>query len=137
MSDQSSNVPSINMISEGTRIVGSLSTQKDFRISGEVEGELRIEGKCIVASTAFIKGDIYASDADIAGKIDGEIIVKNKLIIRQSGQVTGDVHTKVLLVEEGARFEGACHMGTTPLGNTSRNGTSDAKTLKINQAVNQ
>jgi cytoskeletal protein CcmA (bactofilin family) len=109
-----SNVPSINMISEGTRIVGNLSTKKDFRISGELEGKLEIEGKCIVSASAVINGDILASDADIAGKVNGEIVVKNRLTLRQNCNISGDIHTKILVVEEGAMFQGACHMSAAP-----------------------
>jgi cytoskeletal protein CcmA (bactofilin family) len=135
MSDQN-NVPSINMISEGTKIVGTLTTQKDFRISGEVEGKLHIDGKCIVSATALIKGDIIAADADIAGRVEGEITVKSKLILRQTAQVTGDIHTKVLLVEEGAKFEGACHMSSNPVEKQSKDSVNSAP-LKFNKAANE
>lgn len=135
MSDQN-NVPSINMISEGTKIVGTLTTQKDFRISGEVEGKLHIDGKCIVSATALIKGDLIAADADIAGRVEGEIIVKSKLILRQTAHVTGDIHTKVLLVEEGATFEGACHMSSNPIEKKSKENANNAP-LKFNKAANE
>ncbi len=106
--------PAVNMISEGTTIKGTVTSQNDFRISGFVEGELEIKGKCIVTQTGKVKGDVQASDADISGTIDGKVQTANKLVLRQSAHVTGDIQTKVLLIEEGARFDGACSMGGKP-----------------------
>lgn len=104
--------PAVNMISEGTEIKGKVSSQNDFRISGFVDGELEIKGKCIITQTGKIHGDIQASDADISGTVDGTVVTANKLVLRQSAYVTGDIKTKVLLIEEGARFDGACSMGS-------------------------
>jgi cytoskeletal protein CcmA (bactofilin family) len=103
--------PAVNMISEGTEIKGKVKTQNDFRISGLVDGELDIKGKCIVTQTGTIKGDLNAQDADISGKVEGTVVTANRLILRQHAHVTGDITTKTLLIEEGARFDGACHMG--------------------------
>lgn len=130
------NIPSINMISEGTRITGNIVTQKDFRISGELEGKLDVEGKCIVSAPAVIYGDILAADADISGKVHGEIIVKNRLILRQNCMVTGDIHTKILVVEEGASFQGACHMSADPASRV-REDHREASPLKLTKAVNE
>ena len=133
MQDQN-NVPAINMISDGTRIKGTLETKKDFRISGELEGSLKVEGKCVVSATAVIKGDLIATEADIAGKIEGQVIVANRLILRQTCSVVGDIQTKSLLVEEGAKIEGACHMDSRP--SVSKNGVHpDASAKKYTQKV--
>jgi cytoskeletal protein CcmA (bactofilin family) len=104
------NLPSINMISEGTHVKGTLNTKNDIRIAGKLEGEAEAKGKLIIASTGVVDGDIEAVDADIAGKLLGEIHVSNKLILRQSAVVDGDIYTKSLLVEEGAQINGACRM---------------------------
>lgn len=113
----SNNLPAINMISEGTKIDGALRTNDDVRVAGEVDGEASSKGKFILTSTGKIEGDVKASDADIAGKVEGELRVSNKLILRQSAVVTGDIHTKILLVEEGAQFDGACNMSSNPATN--------------------
>lgn len=123
MQDHSS-VPAINMVSEGTRITGTLETKKDFRISGEIEGSLKVDGKCVVSATAVVKGDITATEADIAGRVEGQVTVSSKLTLRQTSTIIGDIVTKSLLVEEGAKFEGACHMGNRAA--VSKNGVHPA-----------
>lgn len=104
------NLPSVNMISEGTRLNGTIETQNDIRIAGTLEGEATAKGKIIVSSSGKIDGDLEAVDADIAGKIDGEVKVTNKLILRKSAIVEGDIYTKTILAEEGAQINGSFHM---------------------------
>jgi cytoskeletal protein CcmA (bactofilin family) len=122
-SSSSSSVPSVNMISEGTTVKGSLNTKNDVRVAGRIQGEATSEGKFILTGTGKVDGDVQASDADVAGKVEGELRVSNKLILRKTAEITGDIYTKVLLVEEGASFDGACKMSSNP---TSKNGVSSS-----------
>ena len=115
------NLPSVNMISEGTTLEGTLKTKSDIRIAGVVDGEANAKGKVIVSSTGEIKGNIKAVDADVAGKVDGEIKVTNKLVLRESALVEGDIYTQTLLVEEGAQINGEFRM-------TEDNSSSKSKT---------
>jgi cytoskeletal protein CcmA (bactofilin family) len=115
--------PSLNMISEGTTIKGTIKSQTDLRIAGRLEGEAICKGKVIISSSAHIDGNIASVDADVAGKIEGTIKVSNKLSLRQTAIVGGDIYTKVLIVEEGAQLNGNCRMGNQD-GNID--GASDA-----------
>lgn len=105
------NMPSVNMISEGTQLKGTLKTKNDIRIAGILEGEAKAKGKLIISSSGRIEGDVKSVDADIAGTLEGEIRVTNKLILRKSAVIDGDIYAKSLLVEEGAQINGACRMG--------------------------
>ncbi len=104
------NSPAITIISEGTRIEGNITVQNDFRLGGVVEGRVTVSGKCIVASTAAVTGDLEASDMDIAGTIDGDIISQNRVTLRKTAVVKGDLRTSVFTVEEGARIDGRIQM---------------------------
>jgi cytoskeletal protein CcmA (bactofilin family) len=131
-------IPSINLISEGTVVNGNITSKHGFRISGEIRGTVEVEGKCIVSPTAFIDGDLFAMDADISGQIDGEIIVKNKLILRHSARVNGNIRSKIIMVEEGAVFDGACHMGSTPEKKQSNSFTLDlSENVQLFKASNE
>ena len=104
--------PSLNMISEDTRIKGSINTQTDVRIAGRLDGEVFCKGKCIITGSAKIEGNVTSVDGDIAGSITGVLKVSNKLILRQSAKVKGDIYTKTLIIEEGAVMNGSCRMGS-------------------------
>ncbi len=103
--------PSVNMLSEGTRLKGDITSQTDIRIAGTVEGEARSNGKVIITGNGKVIGNISSSDADIAGTVEGEIKVSGKLTLRQNAVIDGNIYTKTLIVEEGAQVNGACKMG--------------------------
>lgn len=107
----SSQSPALNMISEGTKLKGTINSQNDIRIAGQIDGETNSKGKLIITSSGKINGDAKVADADIAGKVEGTIRVSGKLNLRQTAIVNGDIYTKTLIVEEGAQINGACHMG--------------------------
>jgi cytoskeletal protein CcmA (bactofilin family) len=104
------NSPSVNMISEGTTLEGTLKTKSDVRVAGTVDGEVNAKGKVIISSTGNIKGNIEAVDADIAGHVDGKIKVTNKLVLRDSAEGEGDTYNETHRVEEGAQIKGEFHM---------------------------
>lgn len=104
--------PSLNMISEDTRIKGSINTQTDIRVAGRLDGEIFCKGKCIVTGSAKVDGNVTSVDADIAGNIIGVVKISNKLILRNSAKVKGDIFTKTLIIEEGAVVNGSCRMGS-------------------------
>jgi cytoskeletal protein CcmA (bactofilin family) len=106
----SSNQPSITIIAEGSLIKGSISVTSDFRLAGKIDGDVTSEGKCIIASTATVLGDITSPDSDIAGTVTGNLTVNQKLILRKTAVIKGDIRTQVLLVEEGARVDGTIMM---------------------------
>lgn len=130
MKDENRGIPNINMISQGTEITGTLKTNTDIRISGTINGTLESKGKIIISAGGNIHGDVHAKEADIAGTINGELIVSDKLILRQSAVISGDITTKSLLVEEGARFDGACKMSTPINSDHSLNGKSQTGAQK-------
>lgn len=107
-----SKTPSLNLISEGTRIKGTITSKNDLRISGKLDGEAICKSKIIVASTARIDGNITTVEADIAGNITGTLKVSDRLTLRKSAIVGGDIYTKILVVEEGAQMNGSCRMGS-------------------------
>lgn len=116
--------PSLNMISEGTKIKGTIQSQNDIRIAGRLDGEAICKGKVIVSSSAHLEGNISSAEADIAGKVEGTVKVSNKLTLRQTTVVGGDIFTNVLIIEEGAKLNGNCRMGAKE---ANMDGASDAE----------
>ena len=118
------NLPSVNMISEGTQLDGTLQTKNDIRVAGTLNGEAKADGKIIVSSSGKVDGNIEAADADIAGKIDGEVRVTNKLVLRKTAVIEGDIYTKTILAEEGSQINGSFHMSEDIERQMNNNGTS-------------
>ncbi len=109
--NETPNQPSITIISEGSLIKGSIQVKSDFRLAGIIEGNILSEGKCIIASSARVVGDISSPDSDIAGAVNGNLVISQRLILRKTAVIKGDIRTNVLLVEEGATIDGTINMG--------------------------
>ncbi len=129
-------LPTVNMISEGTEVIGTLKTQNDIRIAGKIDGKAEVEGKIIIASTGHVEGNINSVDADIAGRVEGEVHVSSKLTLRQSAVVEGDLYAQNLVVEEGATFNGGCHMRDYSTERKAKT-KNDAVKAKVGQKVEE
>ncbi len=99
------------MVGEGTVLEGTLHAESDVRVSGRIVGELRVEGKAIVAQDGTVEGEISAADADVAGNVQGEIYVSGRLVLKSTARVDGNIQAARIVVEEGALFTGECRMG--------------------------
>lgn len=109
--EQTSTSTAINVIGEGTKIVGNISSNGDVRIDGVVEGDIQTTGKCVLGSSGLIKGNIKAKNADLSGTVEGNISISELLLVKTTGKVNGDINTAKIVVENGGEFNGACTMG--------------------------
>lgn len=101
-----------NALTAGSKIVGNITADSDFRIDGLIEGEINCTGKIVIGEAGRVKGTIMCQNAEILGLMDGKISCSQQLSLRASGKIQGDVHTKTLIVEPGAQFNGTCSMGS-------------------------
>ena len=114
--DESSNTSSpmgagiINIIAAGTKIVGKVSVESDFRLDGEVEGDIFGKSKVVIGEKGNLKGSLTCANAEIIGKVTGNILTSQSLTLRSTAELNGDVKIKSLIVEPNAIFNGTCSM---------------------------
>lgn len=94
----------------GTRISGKLSFEGPTRIDGHVDGEISAKDTLTIGETAVVTAQIKAASIIVAGKISGDITAVQRIEIRPSAKVIGNLTAPVLVVHEGAIFEGHCSM---------------------------
>lgn len=99
-----------NIITFGTKIVGKIKSDSDFRLDGEVEGDIVCNGKLIIGQKGYLKGSIMCANAEIIGAVVGNVQVTDTLTLRATSSLNGDVRTKSLVVEPNAVFNGTCSM---------------------------
>lgn len=99
-----------NALTAGSKIVGNITADSDFRIDGTIEGELNCSGKVVIGEAGHIKGTVVCQHAEILGLMEGKITCNQQLSLRASGKIQGEVQTKTLVVEPGALFNGTCSM---------------------------
>ena len=101
-----------NALTAGSKIVGNITADSDFRIDGTIEGELNSTGKVVIGEGGKVKGTVNCANAEIMGLMEGKVICSQQLSLRATGKINGDVQTKTLIVEPGALFNGTCAMKT-------------------------
>ena len=99
-----------NTIATGTRIVGSIIAENDFRVDGEIDGEMICQGKVVVGHSGLMKGKLTCMNAEIVGRVEGEVKVSEVLVLKSTASVNGDIKIATLVVEPHAKFNGTCAM---------------------------
>ena len=124
-----SNTNQQNMISQGTKIVGNISSNSDFRVEGNIEGELKTSGKVVVGKSGVINGSLIGENADFEGSFSGKLELGGMLTLRSSAYIEGEVEISKLSVEPGATFNATCTMkgGVKELKNSEEKDTLEKK----------
>jgi cytoskeletal protein CcmA (bactofilin family) len=102
---------SINLIGNGTSIIGDITSNGDVRIDGTLKGNISINGKLVVGSTGKIEGNVACQNADISGEIHGKVEISELLSLKASSKLMGDIITGKISIEPNATFTGTCNMG--------------------------
>lgn len=99
-----------NALTAGSKIVGNISADRDFRVDGTIEGDLKCDGKVVIGESGLILGNLSCQVAEMLGKITGDVTASESLALRASAVLTGNATTRILIVEPNAVFNGSCHM---------------------------
>jgi cytoskeletal protein CcmA (bactofilin family) len=97
-------------LDRGSRIQGKISFEGPARIDGEVDGEINAKESLVIGESAVVTAQIRAASVSVAGKVSGDITATQRIEIRPAAKVNGNITAPVLVVQEGALFEGHCSM---------------------------
>jgi cytoskeletal protein CcmA (bactofilin family) len=97
-------------LDSGSKISGKLLFDGPIRIDGQVDGEIIAKDTLTIGESAVVTAQIKAASVIVAGKVSGDIIAGQRIEIRPSAKVLGNLTSPVLVVHEGAMFEGHCSM---------------------------
>ena len=99
-----------NIIAQDTKIVGDIISKGPFRVDGQVEGNVRTQGKIVVGKSGYINGTIEGTNADFEGSFSGKLKLSGILSLKSSAYIQGEVEVGKLAVEPGATFNAVCSM---------------------------
>ena len=108
-----------SVIDPHARFNGKYVSDRDLRIEGEASGEIECSGTLIISPQAKVRSSVTAANVIINGDYEGDVDCGGRFEIGSTGRVKGKVKAQVLVVKEGAHFEGAVIM--TPEGRASSN----------------
>ncbi len=97
-------------LDQGSKVSGKLTFEGPARIDGQVDGEISAKDSVIIGESAVVTAQIKAASIIVAGKVSGDITASQRIEIRPSAKVLGNLTSPVLVVHEGAVFEGHCAM---------------------------
>ncbi len=97
-------------LDQGSKVTGKLSFEGPARIDGQVDGEITAKDSVMIGESAVVTAQIKAASIIVAGKISGDLTASQRIEIRPSAKVLGNLTAPVLVVQEGAVFEGHCAM---------------------------
>ncbi len=115
----------LNVIVEGSKIVGDFIAESNVRIDGEIQGNVSSSAKVVIGRTGVINGNLVCEDSDVEGKIDGVLKVENLLTLRSTAKVVGEITTAKIQIEEGAEFSGNCKMSNFSTSSSSTSTTAE------------
>ena len=102
-----------NVLATGSKIKGNISADSDFRIDGEVEGDIACSGKVVISPQGTLKDNLNCQNAEIMGHVNGKIVVSELLSLKETAKIVGEIKTKTLMIEPKAIFSGTCDMSQT------------------------
>lgn len=119
-----------NVIAQGTKIVGDVTSQGPFRVDGTIEGNVKTPGKVVVGRSGSIKGTLQGDNADFEGRFSGKLHLTGTLTLKSTAHIEGEVVIGKLAVEPGANFNATCSMkgGTNPMSNATAKTPQPTKT---------
>lgn len=100
----------VTIISTGVMLEGKISSNGNVRIDGSVKGDIYAKGNVTIGSQGDVTGEMHAQVITLGGKVNGSVIANEKITLEQTAFLKGDLVTKILVVEEGAVFEGSSSM---------------------------
>jgi cytoskeletal protein CcmA (bactofilin family) len=89
---------------------GKLTYTGAVRLDGRFKGVIRSDDTLIVGDTGRIEGEIHVGITIIQGEVVGNVYGKERVELHHPGRMIGNVTAPVVIMDEGAIFEGNCKM---------------------------
>jgi len=100
----------VNIVAQGTRFEGKITSSGSLRIDGQVTGDISLTGDLVIGANGEISGNVDAQTVTVGGKVTGNINAKSKLVFENKARIKGDIRASKLVIDEGAMFDGKCDM---------------------------
>src|SRR5690606_14925533 len=117
-------------IGKDSTFTGNIESTGTIRIDGKFEGEIVTKGDLVIGESGAVQGKIKAENIIIAGKVQGEVEAAGKLELVPTGNLQGEAKMALLVVEEGAVFQGNCQQ-------YSKDSKEDSKFLPFGTPLEQ
>jgi cytoskeletal protein CcmA (bactofilin family) len=97
-------------IDEGSEIEGKYTFRGALMLNGRFKGEIMSTDTLIIGEKGVVNGQIQAGRVVVSGEVVGDVSATERIELKASARMFGDIVAPVIVVEEGALFEGRCRM---------------------------
>ena len=104
------NDKSTGFLGKDTEFEGKFTFEGTTIVDGHLKGEIQSDGTLIVGLGGMIEAKVHASTLVINGEIHGDLIAEKRIDIHRPGRVFGNIQAPIIVIKEGAIFEGDCQM---------------------------
>jgi cytoskeletal protein CcmA (bactofilin family) len=98
------------LIGEGTTVDGKFHSEHPIRIRGTVRGEVESKRRVVVEAKGDVHASVIAREVIVDGQVEGEVTSFERAHIGPTARVVGELSAQVIVVDEGAYFEGHVEM---------------------------
>jgi len=105
---------SITLLAKGVVLKGEIHVEGTVRIDGRLDGEIQTKGHVIIGEDGLVEGTITAGTVVSSGRIKAKVTANERIQLLKTATLIGEVLTPILIMEEGAKLQGAMDMGVTP-----------------------
>jgi len=98
------------ILDEGASIEGKFSFSGNVMLNGKLHGEIVSNDTLIIGEKGVVNANIRAGFVQISGAVTGNVFATERVELCANSRVYGDVDAPVVIIEDGAIFEGHCRM---------------------------
>jgi len=98
-------------LDEGTSFSGEVTFHDTLRIDGKFEGAVRAGKTLVIGESADVNAEVDVAIVSISGRIRGNVRASERVELLPTARAECSLDCKLLVVHEGASFDGQCTMG--------------------------
>ena len=103
----------ITLLAKGVVLKGEIHVEGTVRIDGRLDGEIQTKGHVIIGEDGLVQGMITAGTVVSSGRIKAKVTANERVQLLKTATLIGEILTPILIMEEGAKFQGTTDMGVT------------------------
>jgi cytoskeletal protein CcmA (bactofilin family) len=103
----------ITLLAKGVVLKGEIHVEGTVRIDGRLDGEIQTKGHVIIGEDGLVQGMITAGTVVSSGRIKAKVTANERVQLLKTSTLIGEVLTPILIMEEGAKLQGATDLGAT------------------------
>ena len=119
------------LIDEGSEIEGKFNFNGTVMVNGKLRGEIVANDSLVVGDKGVVNATIRAGSVQILGEVVGDVNATERVELCATSRVYGDVDSPIVVIEEGALFQGNCRMTKARPVDMSQTPTRDLSVVPL------